>query len=93
MIVLILIGLNIVVPFVLLLSFRVKNRIPRLALVALLMLITQFVYSYWLIRPAFGAAIGWLDLVLPAGMVGVWLAAFVYRLRAVREEGSPVHES
>lgn len=93
LIVALLIGLNIVVPFVLLLSFRVKNRIPRLALVALLMLITQFVYSYWLIRPAFNAAIGWLDLVLPAGMVGAWLAAFVYRLRTIRVEGSPVHEA
>ena len=91
-IVLILIGLNIVVPFVLLLSIRLKNRIPRLALVALLMLIMQFLYAYWLVRPAFGPTIGWIDLVLPLGISAVWLAVFIYRLQTVRE-GNAVDES
>ncbi len=82
---LLLILLDVVVPFLFLLSFRVKNSISRLSLVALLMLAMQFVYAYWLILPAFGSAVSWIDFILPAGMAGVWFAAFIYRLPAVRE--------
>ena len=70
---LILIVFSIVVPFVLLLSRGVKSRIRSLGLVALLMLVAQFVYAYWLILPAFdpsGATVDWLALILPAGMAG-----------------------
>ncbi len=83
---LVLIMLNIVVPFVLLLSRQIKSRIRSLALVALLILITQFVYVYWLILPAFnGGAVDLLALILPIGMCGLWIAAFAYRLRTMAE--------
>jgi hypothetical protein len=77
-----LIVFDIVVPFVLLLSRTIKRQIRSLALVALLILMGQFAYTYWLILPAFnGAAIDGLALVLPIGMSGLWIAAFVIRLR------------
>ncbi|HVU12339.1 MAG TPA: hypothetical protein VHD90_13735 [Phototrophicaceae bacterium] len=81
-----LIVLNIAVPFVLLLSRGIKSRVRSLALVALLILIAQFVYVYWLIVPAFGAAVDGLTLILPIGMCGLWIAAFAYRLRGAAHE-------
>ncbi len=83
-----LIAANIVVPFVLLLSRSIKSRVRSLSLVALLILIAQLVYSYVLVVPAFnpaGATVGWLDLVLPVGILGIWIAAFIARLQAVSE--------
>jgi hypothetical protein len=90
---LLLVILDVIVPFVLLLSSRIKSRIRSLALVALLMLVSQFVYAYWLILPAFnssGAAVNGVALLLPAGICGIWMAAFSYRLQSLR--GSPSHE-
>jgi len=91
---LLLLVLGVIVPFVLLLSSRIKSRIRSLALVALLMLVAQFVYAYWLILPAFnpsGATVNGIALLLPAGICAIWMAAFTYRLRSLRE-GSPTHE-
>ncbi len=85
---LLLIGLNIVVPFLLLLSRRIKSRIRSLALVALLMLIAQYIYVYWLILPAFnanGATVDWLAIILPLGIIAIWIAAFTSRSRALME--------
>ncbi len=77
-----------VVPFVLLLSSRVKSRARSLGWVALLLLAMQFVYTYWQIIPAFdasGAVLGWLDIVLPIGIVALWIAAFLVRLPSILE--------
>jgi hypothetical protein len=83
-----LIMLNVVVPFILLLSRGLKSRVLPLALIALLILIAQFVYAYWLILPAFnGAPVDWLALVLPVGMSGLWIAAFAYRVRRTIDGG------
>ncbi len=91
---LILIILNIVVPFVLLLSRGIKSHILSLAPVAFLILTAQFVYAYWLILPAFnpsGATVDLLSLILPVGIGGIWMAAFIYRLQSMLE-GSIAHE-
>ena len=94
-VVLILIAANVVAPFILLLSSRIKCELRSLSLVALLILVAQLVYIYWLIVPAFnpsGATVGWLELVLPIGISGIWVAAFAVRLQAVGQSDES-HES
>lgn len=78
-----------VVPFVLLLSRRIKGHARGLGWVALLMLVAQFVFAYWMIVPAFNrsdvtsvATLTWQDVVLPVGIAGIWIAAFLFRLPA-----------
>ena len=72
-----------VVPFLLLLS-REANRSARLLTgAALLLLFMRFVDVSWLVLPAFTAGkfrIHWLDVVLPIGLGGVWLALFARNL-------------
>lgn len=79
---------NAVVPFVLLLSARLKSRARSLGALALLLLAAQFVYWYWLILPAFDAAVSWIDLVLPVGVAAVWIAVYLVRLPPVLERSA-----
>jgi hypothetical protein len=75
--------LHFVVPFFLLLS-REANRNPRLLMLAAGLLVAmRFVDVAWLVLPAFSRGalrIHWLDLALPAGLGGVWLALFAHNL-------------
>ena len=92
---LVLILANVVVPFLLLLSSRIKSEFHSLSLVALLLLVAQLGYVYWLIAPAFnpsGATVGWLELILPIGIGGIWVAAFAARLQIVGQ-GDESNES
>jgi len=79
-----LIALHFAVPFVLLLSRRVK-RDPRLiGAVAVCVLIMRVVDLLWLLVPGFhrpGFVVRWLDVVAPVGFGGIWLAAVVGQLR------------
>lgn len=78
-----LIGLSFVLPSLLLLSRELKRSPRALALVAALLVSIRFVEVLWLVAPAFDPPllfIGWMDFVLPAGMGGLWLAAFLWRL-------------
>jgi hypothetical protein len=84
-VVLVLLILDGLLPFLLLLSRRIKQHIKSLSLVALLILVAQFVYIYWLIRPAFATSLGWLDILIPIGVFGVWMAVFLRRLPQVIE--------
>lgn len=68
------------VPFVILLSRRVKRRARLVAGVALAILIMRFVDIYWIIVPAFHTdelAVHWLDITVPLGIGGLWLASFL----------------
>jgi hypothetical protein len=70
-------------PFVLLLSRDLKRDARRLALVALLVFAMRFVDLLWLVVPVFhseGLGLHWMDLLLPLGLGGLWLAAFFARL-------------
>jgi hypothetical protein len=71
------------IPFVLLLS-RTTKRAPRvLGATAALVLVMRFVDLVWLVLPAFSRErlrIHWMDLALPLGMGGVWLAFFLWQL-------------
>jgi hypothetical protein len=81
-----LIALHFALPFVLLLSRRVK-RDPRLiGEVAAVILVMRLVDILWLLVPGFhrpGLALRWLDLVAPVGFAGIWLWAFLGQLRGL----------
>jgi hypothetical protein len=80
----ILIVFHFVVPFLLLLSRITKRRAKILGTVATGILVMRFVDLFWLIVPALhaeGFHAHWLDLVLPVGLGGLWLAMFAAGLR------------
>ena len=71
-------------PFFLLLSRRAKRSASALAAVALTILFARFVGTYWLVQPGFHPSLiqpGWLDIVLPLGLGGIWVSAFAASLR------------
>lgn len=73
------------VPFSVLLSRRVKERLPRLAKVAAVVLAMRWLDVVWLIEPSYhpgGLWISWMDLLVPAGLVAVWTAAYCSGLLA-----------
>lgn len=72
------------VPFLLLLSRRLKRSGHSLALIAGGLLATRLVEYFWLVKPAFfpdGFALHWTDLAAPAAIGGVWVVAMVRSLR------------
>jgi hypothetical protein len=79
-----LIALYFAVSFVLLLSRQVKRDPRRIAVAAVGILVMRLVADLWLLMPGFhrpGFALCWLDVVAPIGFVGVWLVAFLGKLR------------
>jgi hypothetical protein len=82
------IAVQFVLPFVLLLSRRVKRSTTALAVVATVVLLARFADLYWLVVPAFDATaprIHPLDITTLLGVGGLWLAVFVRQL-----EGRPL---
>jgi hypothetical protein len=85
-----LIGLFLVVfhfalPFLLLLSSDLKKNPKRLAAVAIGILLMRFVELYWTVGPELhqeGSNIHFLDILLPIGIGGVWLAYLFRELKA-----------
>jgi len=75
------------VPFALLLSRDLKRNARRLARVAVLLLLMRYVDLLWWIAPnalpgfARGIWFQWMDVVVPIGLGGIWMAAFVWALR------------
>ena len=72
-------------PFVLLLSRDLKKRFGLLAAVAVFILVMRFVDLLWLVGPMFeheGFPVHWMDVTIPAGLVGVWLFLFARQLRS-----------
>jgi hypothetical protein len=79
-----LIVFHFVVPFLLLLSRTTKRRAQILGSVAVGILIMRFLDLFWLVAPALhseGFHLHWLDLVLPIGLGGLWLATFLACLK------------
>jgi hypothetical protein len=71
------------VPFVLLLSPRVRRGAAALALVAGIVLVMHLVDAFWLVIPALrqnGFSFAWTDVVAPVGIGGLWVAMFLWHL-------------
>ncbi len=69
-------------PFVLLVSSRLKARIPILVSIAGGLMVMRLVDLFWITAPAFGKGltIHWLDVALPIAMGGLWLFVFYGQL-------------
>jgi hypothetical protein len=75
---------NFILPFLLLLSRDLKRSARFLAVVAASLVVIHFVEILWLVAPAFDSpafSFSWLDVTLPIGVGGLWLAAFLWRLQ------------
>jgi hypothetical protein len=96
---LILIFGHFVVPFLLLVSRKIKRRPLLLALTGGYVAAMCWVDLYWLVIPEFSpgvARFGWLDILCFLGMNGVFSAVFVFRLArhsAVAEKDPRLEES
>jgi len=78
-----LVAVQFVLPFVILLSRRVKRRPAALAVVAGGMLVARFVDMFWMVSPAFheGAfAIHWLDLAAFLAVGGLFIGLTIRQL-------------
>ncbi|HEY7499960.1 MAG TPA: hypothetical protein VH740_15680 [Vicinamibacterales bacterium] len=72
-------------PFCLLLSQDLKKRSGLLAKVAIFIIVMRLVDLIWLVAPEFkqgGFPIHWMDVAIPAGLLGVWLFLFARNLRS-----------
>ncbi len=72
------------VPFVLLLSRTTKRRAVILAGVGILILFMRLLDLLWLVEPSYhpsGLFLHWMDVVAPIGLGGIWIAAFLRRLK------------
>jgi hypothetical protein len=77
-----LIVLHFVVPFVTLLSRKVKRSPRALAMVAAGLLAVRLVDLFWIVAPSSSPAfrLHWMDLAAPLGLGGVWLVVLSRRL-------------
>lgn len=81
------------VPFLILLARPLKRNINALWKVAALMLSVRLLDVYWQITPSFNPnpehpgplpflqSASWLDLAVPAGLIGLWFSFFLWQLR------------
>ena len=72
------------VPFLLLLSRKVKRAPELLIKVALGILVARLIDLFWLIAPTFHEdrlAVHWLDIVMVLALGALWLGCFVWQLR------------
>lgn len=79
-----LVGFHFVVPFLLLLSRTTKRRAAILGPVAVGLLVMRALDLFWLVAPALHPEefhVHWLDVVVPFGLGGLWLAAFLACLK------------
>jgi hypothetical protein len=80
------IALHFALPLVLLVSSRIKARIPILVSIALGLVIMRLVDLFWITAPAFdrdqsGLSVHWLDIAIPIGMGGIWVSYFFWHLK------------
>jgi len=70
-------------PFFLLLSRDVKQNASLISKIAVGMIFMRLVDLFWMTRPEFTTSAWptWLDLVVPTGLMGLWLGFFAMNLR------------
>jgi hypothetical protein len=72
-------------PFLLLLSRSLKRNSPLLAKLAVFVIVMRLVDAIWLVGPAYehqGFPLHWMYVVIPIGMLGLWVYAFARNLRS-----------
>ena len=72
------------VPFLILLSRRVKRQPEMLVKLAYGILVVRLVDWFWLIAPEFhkeGLSVHWLDVLLPLSLTAIWIGCFLRELR------------
>jgi hypothetical protein len=72
------------VPFLLLLSRRVKRQPELLVRIALGLLAARLIDLFWLVAPAFhrdGLSVSWMDIAVPLTLLAIWLGGFFHQLR------------
>ncbi len=80
----VLIGFHFIVPFLLLLNRGTKRNPRVLSRVAVGLLLVHLLDVFWLTAPAFhphGIGAHLLDVLVPVGLGGLWVAAFISQLR------------
>ena len=81
----IIIFLSFAIPFFLLLMRAIKRRVETLSTLCGVLVVITFVDVYWMIVPSYekvGPRFYLLDFLLPVGMGGIWVAAFVRQLKS-----------
>ncbi len=71
------------VPFVLLLSRRLKRKAEMLVRIAVLMVVIRALDLFWVVVPNFHPEklhVHWMDILAPIGIGGIWLAVFFWQL-------------
>jgi len=70
-------------PFLILLSAKVKKTPSLISKVALWMLVFRLVDLYWMTRPEFTShpMPSWLDIVVPVALIGLWVGFFAMNLK------------
>jgi len=79
-----LIVLQFSLPFILLLSRVVKRTPATLCVVVGMVALMHLIEIYWFVTPTFhpdGFYLHWTTVLAPIGVGGVWLAAFLHRLK------------
>ncbi|MFY9574481.1 MAG: hypothetical protein WAV20_24025 [Blastocatellia bacterium] len=79
-----LVVLQFALPFVLLLSRDLKRNAKRLVVIAVLILVMRLVDLLWMTGPEFHESaftIHWMDIIMPVGLGGLWLAYFAHQLK------------
>jgi len=80
-----LIVLSFAIPFYLLLMRGIKRRVRILSILCGALLVINFADVYWMVAPAFekaGPRLYLLDVLLPIGIGGIWVAAYVRQLKS-----------
>lgn len=83
-----------VVPFLLLLSKRVKRNATILCSLVGLIILMRFIDLMWIVMPSYykqGLRISWLNFTVPLAIGGLWIATFVRQLptRPLLPVGAP----
>jgi len=77
--------LSFAIPFYLLLMRAIKRHVETLSTLCAALVVVTFVDVYWMVVPSYektGPRFYLLDFLLPVGMGGIWVAAFVRQLKS-----------